>query len=56
MVGAVEILHRGNKVYTPVQSIHNVFALLEKKKVNNKGFCVMDLGRREMRNTGNLFI
>ena len=30
VVGAVEILHRGNKVYTPVQSIHNVFALLEK--------------------------
>lgn len=55
MVGAVEILHRGNKVYTPVQSIHNAFALLE-KNVNNKGFCVMDLGRREMRNTGNLFI
>ena len=46
MVGAVEILHRGNKVYTPVQSIHNVFALLE-KNVNYKGFCVMDLGRRE---------
>ena len=33
-----------------------MFLHLWEKNVNNKGYCVMDSGRREMKNTANVFI
>ena len=55
MVGAVEILHRGIRFILLYNQFTMFFVLVE-KNVNNNGCCVMNSGRREMRNTGNVLI